>query len=63
MSKYARTTLKGLGFEVIPQYLVAKKNPVDAGVKASFTKKDLPNTTDSFHELAIEVIHSALPLR
>ncbi|KAI9332732.1 actin family [Zopfochytrium polystomum] len=54
VSQLALSRLEAQGVSVVPHYLVAKKNPVDAGVKASFVKRDVPGVTDSFHRFCVE---------
>ncbi|KAJ1549577.1 origin recognition complex subunit 4, partial [Cladochytrium tenue] len=42
--------LKKLGVELVPHFLVQKKNPVDAGQKSTFVRRDIPDDgiTQSF---------------
>ncbi|KAL1915949.1 uncharacterized protein VTP21DRAFT_6337 [Calcarisporiella thermophila] len=53
--------LQGLeadGVKVVPQYLVAKKHPVEPGQPANAVLKDRPNTTESFHKyMKMRTIH------
>lgn len=55
VSNQALLYLREMGITVTPQYLVAKKSAVDAGQPAQFEMRDRPNTTESYHRLAVEV--------
>ncbi|KAJ3020409.1 Actin-like 6A [Thoreauomyces humboldtii] len=55
VSNQALLYLKERGISVTPQYLVANKSPVDAGEPAKFDLRQRPNTSESYHNLAIEV--------
>ena len=39
----------------MPHYLVQSKTAVDAGQPSHYVPRERPNTSDSFHKLAVEV--------
>ncbi|TPX59709.1 hypothetical protein PhCBS80983_g02298 [Powellomyces hirtus] len=54
VSNQALLHLKARGISVTPQYLVSNKAAVDAGQPAKFDLRERPNTSPSYHNLAVE---------
>ena len=53
VSQQAQEYLKRSNIELVPQYLVKEKKPVDPAKPANFTKKAL-DVTSSFHQYGVE---------
>ncbi|KAI8812345.1 actin family [Cladochytrium replicatum] len=60
LSAQALAMLREMGIDVVPQYLVARKDPVDSGKPASFVLKNVENTHQSFHSLAVKRVMAEL---
>ncbi|KAL2917326.1 Actin-related protein 4 [Polyrhizophydium stewartii] len=54
VSDQIRMTLENLGVELVPQFMVASKMPVDPQAPPSFVRAERPNTTKSFTEFGME---------
>ncbi|KAJ3165810.1 Actin-like protein 6B [Irineochytrium annulatum] len=58
VSDHAVAVLGSMGISITPQFVVAKKNPVDAGSAPNATLLKLDNTSPSFHRLAVHRVLS-----
>ncbi|KAJ3040704.1 Actin-like 6A [Rhizophlyctis rosea] len=54
LGEQALLRLKEIGVSVVPQYLVKSKTAVDAGQPSQYVPRERPNTTDSFHRVAVQ---------
>ncbi|KAJ3054299.1 Actin-like 6A [Rhizophlyctis rosea] len=54
LTEQALLYFKQSGVSVVPHYLVQSKTAVDAGQPSQYVPRERPNTTDSFHRVAVE---------